>query len=224
VEEAEPAAPETTPRWFETAEAWTTPANAQRTTEDEPPAPEPEASTSETEAVVDAPAPRPAPQPEPQISPPGSEAEPEAEAQPEAEAEHEPEAQPEPEPERDEQPEAEPEAPARGLGTRGVLRRRARYLRQLHELQLRDLGGFLLELHRFGRERPELVRQKLEAAQRTEEDLRALEEALGRRHRLREVREAGIAGTCSRCGAIHGSGERFCSSCGSELQAGDARR
>ncbi len=58
---------------------------------------------------------------------------------------------------------AEPEPASTGLLTRGRVRRRVRYLRRLRELQLRDLGGFVVELQRLGRERPELVREKLTA-------------------------------------------------------------
>src|SRR5437870_1747070 len=59
------------------------------------------------------------------------------------------------------EPHTAPAPPAPTFLQRGRIRRRARYLRRLREVQLRDLGGFLVELHRFGRERPELVRSKL---------------------------------------------------------------
>lgn len=97
---------------------------------------------------------------------------------------------------------------------RGRLRRRARYLRRLREIQLRDIGGLVLELQRFGRNRPELVAAKLEAASLTAEELRALEQALGEGHAIRELREPGIGGACLTCGAVYGSSDRFCASCG----------
>jgi hypothetical protein len=97
------------------------------------------------------------------------------------------------------------------------MRRRARYLRRLREIQLRDIGGLMLELHRFGRERPDLVQGKLEWAARTDSELRALERALAEHQPLRELREPGIGGACARCGAVHGSEDRFCSSCGELL-------
>ena len=99
------------------------------------------------------------------------------------------------------------------------MRRRARYLRRLREIQLRDLGGFVLELNRFGRERPDLVAAKLRAAAGTDEELRALEIALDGRASLREVREAGIGGACAECGAVFGSADRFCASCGAPLRS-----
>jgi hypothetical protein len=100
---------------------------------------------------------------------------------------------------------------------RTQLRRRIRYLRHLREVQLRDLGGFALELHRFGAERPELVRGKLESAAETDRELRQLENAVTGRVELRMVREAGIGGACVQCGAVHGSEDRFCSNCGGPL-------
>jgi hypothetical protein len=114
---------------------------------------------------------------------------------------------------------AEPEADHElGLLERSRIRRRARYLRRLREVQLRDLGGFVVELQRFGRERPDLVREKTESAAHTDAELRALERALGTRHALRELREPGIGGACPDCGAVHGSEDRFCASCGSPLR------
>jgi hypothetical protein len=47
------------------------------------------------------------------------------------------------------------EAAEPGFRERGRMRRRARYLRRLRELQMRDIGGFVLELHRFHRDRPD---------------------------------------------------------------------
>jgi hypothetical protein len=99
------------------------------------------------------------------------------------------------------------------------MRRRVRHLRRLREVQLRDLGGFVLELHRFGRDRPELVAAKLRAAEGTDEELRTLELALDGHASLRELREAGIGGACEECGAVFGSADRFCASCGAPLHS-----
>jgi hypothetical protein len=100
---------------------------------------------------------------------------------------------------------------------RGRLRRRARYLRRLRELQMRDIGGLVLELHRFGRERADLVQLKVVEAAATDVELRGLERALREQRPVRELREAGIGGACVRCGAVHGSADRFCASCGELL-------
>jgi hypothetical protein len=94
------------------------------------------------------------------------------------------------------------------------MRRRARYLRSLRELQLRDIGGFMVELERFDRQRPDLVREKVVAAAQTDQELRELESALGERRSMGEIRQPGIGGACQECGAVHGSSDRFCSWCG----------
>jgi hypothetical protein len=106
---------------------------------------------------------------------------------------------------------------SRGLLARSRIRRRARYLRRLRELQLRDIGGFVVELHRFGRERPELVEAKVRAAAETDLELRALERALDGGEPAMELREPGIGGACAECGTVYGSGDRYCSWCGREL-------
>jgi hypothetical protein len=107
--------------------------------------------------------------------------------------------------------------PAATVLERGRIRRRARYLRQLREVQLRDIGGFALELHRYGRHRADLVDAKVAVAAETDRELRALEHALARRSPIRDLREAGIGGTCAKCGAVHGSADRFCAACGTPL-------
>jgi hypothetical protein len=75
----------------------------------------------------------------------------------------------------------------------------------------------MLELHRFGHDRPELVRSKLEAAANTDLELRALERSLGEGHPLTAVRQPGIGGACAACGTVHGSPDRYCSWCGRAL-------
>jgi hypothetical protein len=111
-----------------------------------------------------------------------------------------------------------------GFRERGRLQRRLRYLRQLREVQIRDLGGFVLELHRFNVWRGDLVGAKVAEAAETDRELRALESVLSDERRLQEVREAGIGGSCRQCGAIHGSVDRFCASCGASLTPGASRR
>jgi hypothetical protein len=112
----------------------------------------------------------------------------------------------------------EPSVAAPGFRERGRMRRRIRYLRRLREVQLRDAGGFLVELRRFDCERPDLVQAKLDYAAQTDAELRALERALNEQHPLRALREPGIGGACPECGAVHGSEDRFCASCGGALR------
>ncbi len=193
------------PAPVEESQAFVAPAPAteepQTFVEPAPPPPEPEPIVEEPQTFVE-PAPPP-PEPEPIVEEPQTFVEP---------------APPPPEPASpaDTQPRTTaPEPP--GFILRGRLRRRARYLRRLREVQLRDIGGFVLELHRFGRERPDLVAAKVEHAAMTDDELRELERALGEEHSIRELREPGIAGACPRCGAVHGSVDRFCAWCGEPL-------
>jgi hypothetical protein len=96
---------------------------------------------------------------------------------------------------------------------RGRLRRRLRYLRRVRELGFRDLGGLVFDLDRFAKEKPELVRAKLDALGAIDTELRILEAALGDERPVEELQEPGIA-SCAHCGTIHGSEARFCPNCG----------
>jgi hypothetical protein len=114
----------------------------------------------------------------------------------------------------------------RGVAERGRARRRLRYLGQLRELQLRDLGGFVLDLYRFGEQRDRLVRQKLDRVIDTDKETHALEALLGAggagRGRAYEIRMPGVGGTCPGCGDFHASNARFCAQCGINLSAATA--
>jgi hypothetical protein len=104
-----------------------------------------------------------------------------------------------------------PDSP--GFGTRGRMRRRARFLRKARELAYRDLGGLVYSLHRFGQRNDALVLAKLETIARIDNELRGLESALGEHQPVTVLREAGVT-ACQRCAAIHGSDDRFCPNCG----------
>lgn len=112
-------------------------------------------------------------------------------------------------------PEPEPFAEERhaGFGSRGRLRRRARFLRKARELAYRDLGGLVFSLHRFGQRNDSLVLAKLGTLSRIDAELRTLEDSLGERRPVTVLREAGIT-ACPRCAAIHSGEDRFCPSCG----------
>lgn len=100
--------------------------------------------------------------------------------------------------------------------TRSKLRRRLRYLRRIREIGFRDLGGLVFDLERFGRERPDLVALKLAGLSSIDAELRTLEVALGDQRDAEELHEPGVS-ACARCGALHGSEARFCSSCGTSV-------
>jgi hypothetical protein len=104
------------------------------------------------------------------------------------------------------------------------MRRRLRYLRRLRELAFRDLGGLVFDLHRFGRDRGDLVAEKLDGLARIDLELRTIEGALRDRRDFTELREPGIA-ACPRCQTLHDTDANFCPGCGTPLRgsaAGDA--
>ncbi|MEA2384178.1 MAG: hypothetical protein QOH72_4149 [Solirubrobacteraceae bacterium] len=112
---------------------------------------------------------------------------------------------------------ADPTAPPQpSFRNRGRLRRRLRFLRRVRELGFRDLGGLVFDQHKFDRPNVDLVRGKVAALAAVDGELRALEDALGERRDITELREPGIS-ACPRCGTLHGSDARFCPSCGLAL-------
>jgi hypothetical protein len=104
-------------------------------------------------------------------------------------------------------------APTPSFVSRGRMRRRLRYVRRAREIALRDLGGLVFDLHRFGRDRSDLVDQKLHALSALDAEMRALGQALDEPDDLTVLREPGLA-SCPRCGALHASDAKFCSTCG----------
>src|SRR3954447_12085135 len=112
---------------------------------------------------------------------------------------------------------ADPAAPPQpSFRNRRRLRRRLRLLRRVRELGFRDLGGLVFDQHKFDRPNVDLVRGKVAALAAVDSELRALEEALGEKRDITELREPGIS-ACPRCGTLHGSDARFCPSCGLAL-------
>ena len=102
------------------------------------------------------------------------------------------------------------------------MRRRLRYLRRLRELAFRDLGGLVFDLHRFGRDRNDLVTAKLEALANIDRELRSLQDGLRQRRDFTDLREAGIA-ACPRCGTLHDTDANFCPGCGTTLRSAIVR-
>lgn len=106
---------------------------------------------------------------------------------------------------------------------RGRLRRRLRHLRRVREVLMRDLGGFVFELHRSaGDGENPVVGAKLERLAAVDAELRELEGILADRRPL-VLREPGIGGACPACGELYGSQARYCWACGSEVAAGSGR-
>ncbi len=109
--------------------------------------------------------------------------------------------------------EPEPAVAATGFMQRAVVRRRLRFLRRRRELALHDLGGFAFESHRLGEPREDLLAQKLSAISELDDELAALQAALGQHEELAVLREPGIS-SCPQCSTIHDSAAHYCPNCG----------
>ena len=107
--------------------------------------------------------------------------------------------------------------PRLGLIQRARLRRRVRFLRKQRELQLRDLGGLIFDMYRFGSKRQDLVREKLRVMFEADRELREFEAMLGGRTGRLEVREPGVGGSCPRCLTLYSTDAHYCWRCGLAL-------
>jgi hypothetical protein len=107
---------------------------------------------------------------------------------------------------------------------RGKLRRRLRYLRRVRELLLRDLGGFIYEVHRTAGGTPHESHRRLATSKAAriaalDVEVRELESRLSQPHAEPLLREPGIGGTCPECGELYASDARYCARCGTPLDA-----
>ena len=118
-----------------------------------------------------------------------------------------------------EEPQRDDAAASLRLRDRGRLRRRLHFLRRARELQLRDLGGLVFDLYRFGQQRDPLVRAKLDTVISTDRELRDLAEVLADPRTARDVRRPSVGGACPSCDALYPSDASFCSACGLALTA-----
>jgi hypothetical protein len=105
---------------------------------------------------------------------------------------------------------------------RGALRHRIRFLQAARELLLRDLGGFVYELHRTAHDieaeaHRRLRETKLARLTRVDAELHELETLLDDVRRQVLVREPGVGGECPHCGELFGSAAHYCSHCGNPL-------
>jgi hypothetical protein len=85
---------------------------------------------------------------------------------------------------------------------------------------LLDLGALVLEMHRHGRFLPDSLQRRAAEAVGTDAELRALSRSLEAGDGNPDLVAAGVAGNCSRCGALHTIGSAYCSQCGNELAGG----
>ena len=92
-----------------------------------------------------------------------------------------------------------------------LLERRTELARELAELQW-DLGGLAYEMAIRNHFRPDVI-------MRVAAQLQQVDGELGEVERLLRMEEAGAAGTCPSCGALHSRGAVFCWQCGSQLMA-----
>lgn len=100
---------------------------------------------------------------------------------------------------------------------RARMRRRLRDLRRLREAQLIELGALMLEAHKHGRADSPAIKSKLTEAAGTDDEARALADALETDAGLDTVIATGIAGPCPTCGMLASTSARFCSTCGTPL-------
>lgn len=103
---------------------------------------------------------------------------------------------------------------------RGAMRRRVRQLRRRREAMLLELGALAFEMHRQGRQEPELLERKAEEVRVVDDEERGLSAALGERAPLVELVAAGITGTCPACGTLVGTDAVYCQSCGTPVRGG----
>src|SRR3954462_3667869 len=105
---------------------------------------------------------------------------------------------------------------------RGRLRKRVAFLRAARELLLRDLGGFVYEIHRTAGDHEHEAHRRLRATKldrlsRVDAELHELELRLDDVRRNVVVSEPGVGGECPECGELFGSAAHYCSHCGLPL-------
>jgi predicted nucleic acid-binding Zn-ribbon protein len=106
-----------------------------------------------------------------------------------------------------------------GALARVKLRRRLDRQERLREALLLDLGAIIFELHRQRRREPELLQAKAAELDAVDAEVRALALALDDGRGLPELTASGLVATCTACGSLMGSGERYCPHCGAAAGA-----
>ncbi len=105
---------------------------------------------------------------------------------------------------------------------RSRLRRRVAFLRAAREVLLRDLGGFIYEVHRTAHDieheaHRRLRDTKLTRLARVDAELHEIETRLDDVRRQVLVREPGVGGECPQCGELFSSWAHYCGNCGLPL-------
>jgi hypothetical protein len=108
-----------------------------------------------------------------------------------------------------------------GARERAAMRRRLRKAGRVREALVRELGALVLEMERLGRRNDELVGRKAKEIEALDRELSGLAAALGRRQTLASVVATGVAGSCTACGTLLGTDDRFCSRCGKPVHEGE---
>ncbi|HEX2232658.1 MAG TPA: hypothetical protein VHG69_04770 [Thermoleophilaceae bacterium] len=99
------------------------------------------------------------------------------------------------------------------------LRRRLDRQERLREALLLDLGAIIFELHRQRRREPELLQAKAAELDAVDAEVRALALALDDGRGLPELTASGLVATCTACGSLMGTGDRYCPRCGAAAGA-----
>jgi hypothetical protein len=102
-----------------------------------------------------------------------------------------------------------PPPQATDIPTSELVERRDRLARELAELQW-DLGGLTYEMAIRDHFRLDLLVRQAAELQRVDAELSELE-------RMLRLSDAGAAGACRSCGALHARGSVYCWQCGKQL-------
>jgi hypothetical protein len=109
-----------------------------------------------------------------------------------------------------------------GALERRRLRRRLDRQERVREALLLDLGAIVFELHRHSRREPELLQAKATELRAVDEEVRGLADALEEGLATPALTARGLVATCTACGKLMGSRDRFCPSCGAAAGASPA--
>jgi hypothetical protein len=92
----------------------------------------------------------------------------------------------------------------------------------VREALLLDLGAIVYELDRQGRTEPDLLHAKELELRAVDDEVRGLAEALEEGADLPQLTANGLVASCTACGRLMGSRDRFCPACGAEAGSSDA--